>query len=159
MKTEKRVLFVCTGNTCRSPMAEGLFKKMIEGSKSVVSLGSAGVAAFDGDRMSPETQAELVERDAALDAFRSRSVTEAMLQEATHVFAMTKSHLQMLTRAFPEYAEKCYKVCDFVEIHGNLGVDVPDPIGMGKSAYQQVAGVFELAIPSLIQFIENEEVD
>ena len=157
MDSEKRVLFVCTGNTCRSPMAEGIFRKASKDNALLVSLGSAGVAAYDGDRISPETADELKRRDATLNDFRSRSVTKQMLEGATHVFAMTESHLYTLTRSFPDYADKCYLVCDFLEINGEEGLDVPDPIGMGVRAYQQVGEVFEHAIPSLIDFIENEE--
>ena len=157
MDSEKRVLFVCTGNTCRSPMAEGIFRKASKENTLLVSLGSAGVAAYDGDRISPETAAELKRRGVTLNDFRSRSVTKQMLEGATHVFAMTESHLYSLTRSFPEYADKCCLVCDFLEINGESGMDVPDPIGMGVQAYQQVGEVFEHAIPSLIDFIENGE--
>lgn len=156
MKSEKRVLFVCTGNTCRSPMAEGIFRKAAKANDQLVSLGSAGVAAFDGDIISPETANELKQRGASLDNFRSRSVTDEMLEEATHVFAMTSSHLTMLTNAFPEFAEKCHLVCDFLEINGKVGRDVPDPIGMGARAYKQVGEVFEHAIPALIAYMESE---
>ncbi|MFC5051718.1 hypothetical protein ACFPK9_14035 [Rubritalea spongiae] len=157
MNSEKRVLFVCTGNTCRSPMAEGFFRKAAEGNEKLVALGSAGVAAYDGDTISPDTQNELAQRGAALENFRSRSVTEQMLEDATHVFAMTNSHLAMLTDAFPDHAAKCYLVCDFIEINGKSGLDVPDPIGMGPRAYKQVGELFEHAIPSLIAFMESEE--
>jgi protein-tyrosine-phosphatase len=157
MDSTKHVLFVCTGNTCRSPMAEGIFRKAVEGRDGLKSLGSAGVAAFDGDRISPESAQELARRDASLDDFRSRSVSPQMMEQASHVFAMTASHLAMLTHAFPEHAEKCYLVCDFIEIDGKAGCDVPDPIGLGTKAYQQVGEVFEHAIPALIDFIEAEE--
>ncbi|MGJ8673805.1 hypothetical protein [Rubritalea sp.] len=157
MNSEKRALFICTGNTCRSPMAEGIFRKAVKDKENMVSLGSAGVSAFDGDRISPDTDKELKQRGAALENFKSRSVTKEMLAEASHVFAMTNSHLGMLVGSFPEYADKCYLVCDFLEIDGEAGLDVPDPIGMGPRAYKQVGEVFEHAIPSLIAFMESEE--
>lgn len=138
-------------------MAEGMFRKAINGRDDIVSLGSAGVAAYNGDKISAETAAELKRRSADLVDFRSRLVTEEMMQQASHVFAMTESHLDMLLSAFPEYEEKCYLVCDFVEINGRAGVDVPDPFGMGPKAYQRVAQVLEVAIPSLITFIEQED--
>lgn len=154
METENKVLFICTGNTCRSPMAEGIFKKACVDREGLSSLGSAGVAAYDGDIISKETAAELKRRGAELSNFRSRSVSEDMLREATHVFAMTMSHLGMLTSHFPEYAEKCYLVCDFIEVNGKASIDLPDPIGMGAPAYRQVAEVLEAAIPALIDFID-----
>ena len=138
-------------------MAEGIFRKASKNNAVLVSLGSAGVAAYDGDRISPETADELQRRNATLNNFVSRSVTMQMLESSSHVFAMTESHLNTLIRRFPDYAEKCYLVCDFIEINGKAGMDVPDPIGMGVRAYKQVGEVLEHAIPALIDFIENEE--
>ncbi|WP_018969233.1 hypothetical protein [Rubritalea marina] len=158
MSDSKRILFVCTGNTCRSPMAEGIFRKLTADTAGIDSLGSAGVAAYDGDRISPETADELARRDSSIEDFRSRSVNKAMLESATHVFAMTGAHLAMLAGQFPEYQRKYYLVCDFLEIDGQVGLDVPDPIGMGRRAYEQVGEVFEHAIPALVANIVDGEI-
>lgn len=158
MLEKKKVLFICTGNTCRSPMAEGLFRKLIKGKKDYELLGSAGVAAYPGDRISPETMAVLKQQSAEdeMDVFRSRAVDQKMLEQATHVYAMTESHLDMLLQAFPDYAEKCNLVCDFISLNGQVGVDVPDPIGQGPRAYKAVAQVFEHALPSLVMFMDGD---
>ena len=137
-------------------MAEGLFKKAIADHPDIECIGSAGVAAFAGDSISPETRSMLKKSDADLNDFRSRAVSDYLLDEATQVFAMTNSHLNMLTQAFPDHAEKCHLICDFVEINGRVGVDLPDPIGMGSEAYKQVAGVIEKAIPGILSHIQSE---
>lgn len=136
-------------------MAEGLFTKAVADMESVECIGSAGVAAFAGDRISQDTKNLLEKKEAGIEGFRSRSASEYLLAEATHVFAMTGSHLEMLKNGFPDHAEKCSLLCDFVALNGKVGMDVPDPIGMGPQAYQAVGEVIELAIPGILNHINS----
>jgi protein-tyrosine-phosphatase len=155
MSDVKHVLFVCTGNTCRSPMAEGLFRKATEGRKDF-EVSSAGIAASKGSPCNPETATLLQKRGVMLDDFGSRQVSETLLSKATHVFAMTLGHLQALEDRFPHHSDKFYLVCEFAEITGKKPVtDVPDPIGMGRRAYEEVADTFDLAIPTIIAYIDQ----
>jgi protein-tyrosine-phosphatase len=136
-------------------MAEGLFRKATENRADYVT-SSAGVAAYKGTPCNPETAALLKKRDATLVGFGSRAVTEALLEEATHVFAMTEGHLQSLESRFPKYVDKFYLVCEFVDLpNEGVGADVPDPIGMGRRAYEEVADTFDLAIPTILAYIEQ----
>ena len=155
MCAAKHVLFVCTGNTCRSPMAEALFRKLTEG-RDDYAVSSAGVAAVDGGPPSPDGMAVLKKRGVGLDGFRSRLVTDAIVAQATHVFAMTAGHMATLERMFPEAADKLYLTCEFAEIPGSgIGCDVPDPFGMGRGAYERVARVLEVALPAIIAYIDQ----
>ncbi len=155
MSDSKHVLFVCTGNTCRSPMAEALFKQAVKG-RNDYTVRSAGVAASKGGGCNPETTAVVRKRGAVLEGFDSRPISEAELAAATHVFTMTRSHLQTLEARFPQHADKFYLVCEFADIpNEGIGADIPDPIGLGRRAYEEVAEIFDIAIPTIIAYIDQ----
>lgn len=136
-------------------MAEGLFRKVI-GNRGDYAVSSAGVSASKGTPASPETLMILKKRGAELNQFRSRLVSKAILSEATHVFAMTRSHLDALEARFPEFSDKFHLVREFAGIPKKGGsVDVPDPIGMGHAAYLETAQALEEAIPTIIAYIDQ----
>lgn len=136
-------------------MAEGLFRKAVEGRTDFV-VQSAGVAAYPGDKANPETAKLLSGRGIALDGFRSQPLSQELVEQATHIFAMTSGHLEALENLFPDYSDKFYLTCEFVEIPGRgVASDVPDPIGMGRKAYEETARTLDLAIPTLVAFIDQ----
>lgn len=138
-------------------MAEGLLRLALADRKDF-SVSSAGVAASKGGKASSETLDVLKKRGASLHGFTSRPVSAAILAEASHVFAMTEGHLANLEARFPEFADKYFLLREFSGITNKRdGTDVPDPIGMGLAAYEEVAKVFEAAIPSIIAYVDAEK--
>ena len=134
-------------------MAEGIFRKAA--GEAGYEVSSAGVAAQPGCSASRETLEVLRDQGVELPGFRSRMVDEEILRDAEAVFCMTASHLEMLEMMFPEFEEKYHLACDFVEFNGQVGVDVPDPIGMGRQAYDSVSRVMNEAMGGIIGFLDE----
>ncbi len=146
------VLFVCTGNTCRSPMAEGLLKSALQSStegNGGVQVASAGVSASPGQAMSQNTSAILRREGASVEGFASQQVNAELLSQSSVIIAMTESHASVLKHYFPE--AEVSLICDFIDPkEGLAGADLPDPYGMDIEAYQEVAEVIGLALPGIL---------
>jgi glycine hydroxymethyltransferase len=153
----KSVLFVCTGNICRSPIAEGLFRRLI-GNRKEIEIASAGVHAVRGQP--PSLYAVQVCEDEGVDisALRSQPLTNALVERATHIFAMTGAHLETIHLLFPRGAEKSYLLREFEEPGTTVWRDVPDPIGLGREVYQLCARTIKNALPSVLAFVEQSEL-
>lgn len=136
-------------------MAEALLRKAVA-DRADFTVSSAGVAASKGTPASRETLAALKRRGVTLDGFKSRPVSDEILEAASHVFAMTEGHLAALEAFFPHHSDKFFLVREFSGITDKRqGVDVPDPIGMGPSAYEEVAKVLEAAIPKIVAYVDS----
>src|SRR5436305_10224460 len=107
LRNVKSVLFVCTGNICRSPIAEGLFRRLI-GNRRDIEVASAGVHAVRGQP--PSLYAVQVCEDERVDIsyLRSQQLTSALVERATHIFAMTGAHLETIHMLFPYGAVHSY---------------------------------------------------
>jgi glycine hydroxymethyltransferase len=147
------VLFVCTGNVCRSPMAEGLFRKMISG-RPGLGTSSAGVSTYPGQSPSPHAVEVLAKKGIDISDIRSKPLTERLVQEATWIVAMTRSHLDSIFYQYPEAAEKTYLLREFEP--GAQSFDIGDPIGMGIEAYEEARDSIENALPGLLKFVMSE---
>ncbi|MEY2486964.1 MAG: glycine hydroxymethyltransferase [Verrucomicrobiota bacterium] len=150
----KSVLFVCTGNICRSPIAEGLFCRLI-GNRKDIEVASAGVHAVRGQP--PSLYAVQVCEDNGVDIsnLRSQPLTAGLVDRATHIFAMTGAHLETIHLLFPQGAEKSYLLREFEEPGTTVWRDVPDPIGLGREVYEVCARTIKNALPSVLAFVEQ----
>lgn len=137
-------------------MAEGLFRQMVKG-RDDVQVGSAGVATGYGQP--PSLHAVEVLRGWGVDIsrYRSQPLTEALVEKATHIFAMTRAHLETITSFFPEAAEKTFLLREFMDGADPNGVDVPDPIGFGIDVYFRCRDKIKESLPSILAFIDQTD--
>ncbi|MCI5836558.1 MAG: low molecular weight protein arginine phosphatase [Veillonellaceae bacterium] len=130
-----KILFICTGNTCRSPMAEALLRQMAAEREADVVVLSAGLAAFPGDPATVQAQQAVAELGADLREHRSRRVALPHLAAADVVVTMTEAHRAALREWAPEYAEKVYTLAEW----SGRGEDIADPFGKDEAAYRKTA--------------------
>jgi glycine hydroxymethyltransferase len=154
VRTVKSVLFVCTGNICRSPIAEGLFRRLI-GNRKDIEVLSAGVHAVRGQPPSLYAVQVCAEEGADISDLRSQPLTAALVDRATHIFAMTGAHLETIQTVFPQGAEKSFLLREFEEPGTTVWRDVPDPIGLGREVYEDCARIISNALPSALAFVEQ----
>ena len=149
----KTILFVCTGNVCRSPMAEGLMRDLLR-ERNDITVISAGVSASKGAPASQPAVAALSELGIDIRRFRSQPVTEKLLDQCTHVFTMTRDHKRIIDLLFPEYGEKIRLLGEF----SRGGGDVPDPIGQGLPTYKRCRDVIKSALVQIRDFVDQSSI-
>lgn len=150
----KRVLFVCTGNTCRSPLAEVLFRELTR-ERGDYEVLSAGVGAFSGQPASRSSQQLASERGLDLSGHRSKAVTVDLVDAATHIFTMSRGHLADLLGTYPEAEDKVYLVSEFAADDDLRGRDLTDPFGGDLDEYRETLARLERLLPSVFNYIEQ----
>ncbi len=139
---QKKIIFVCTGNTCRSPMAEVLFRSLIderEDLRDEFLVSSAGIYAFEGDPASAEAIEVMKEEfNINLKPHRAKVLDDKDIREAYLILTMTLHHKEMILDLYPEAADKVYTLKAFAQEDGK-DADVCDPFGQDFDTYKNCA--------------------
>lgn len=136
------IIFICTGNTCRSPMAEGLFRAHGGEEKTGLAAASAGLFTQDGLPASDNAVTAAKELGADISAHRSRMLTHEMAQSARYLVCMTGAHYDRVCEMFPDCADKVFTLTQR---------DVSDPFGGDLETYRRAAAEIDAGVRSIIE--------
>lgn len=131
------VLFVCTANVCRSPMASAIFRKILENKRDLANwrVESAGTWAIDGQPASVGSQQVMKKRGLDISDHRSRGVGQELLTLFDLILTMESGHKEALRAEFPEFADQIFMLSEMVD----QMYDVADPIGRPIDEYEKTA--------------------
>lgn len=168
MKKKKVILFVCTGNTCRSVIAEGLFAKMLAGALqkylkkkdllSAIDVLSAGVAPLPG--MTPPHGTLGVMREEGIDVSGHKAVllSGALIKTSSLIVVMERRHKEEILDAVPKSGHKIVLLKKFAGKDSGVDPDIHDPIGNSINVYRKCAGEIKESLCGLLDDIINGEI-
>ncbi len=144
-------LFVCTGNVCRSPMAEGIFKSLTK-DKPHLTCESAGTFAYNGFPASPNAEQASKKHGVDISHHLSQLITEELLDRSDVILTMTDNHINALKQTFPEHCGKAFLLKEYGLSDKNLSdLNIADPIGQNLDTYEKCYLEIEEAIKGVLK--------
>ncbi len=154
----KVITIVCTGNVCRSPMAEYLLRHALlaeEAPLCEITVTSAGVSAFPGDPASGNAIRAMEKVGLDLNGHRSQPFSDHLAQVSDLILTMTSGHKDILHQLYPDNTAPVYRFREWVDKGSR---EVPDPYGGPLGLYVETRDSLAEAVPSIIQFLKKEDI-
>lgn len=145
-----KILIVCTGNTCRSPMGEGILKHLSEKYNIKVEVRSAGIAAFDGDRANKNAILALDNIGIDISSHISHQLHGDMIEDADIILTMTRNHKDSIISRFPNNTKKIYSLNDYAF---GIEKDIEDPYGGSLQDYESARDEIYIALEKIVKNI------
>ncbi|MBZ2174934.1 low molecular weight protein arginine phosphatase [Schnuerera sp. xch1] len=147
------ILFVCTGNTCRSPMAEALMEKMAKEKELNVNVKSAGIFALEGQQVSKGAIEALKLEGINIDSYRAKIINRQLLEKADLILSMSVSHKAELLSKYDFIKGKIYTLKEYAY---SKEENIEDPYGGDMHLYNKVKKEIKDALKEVIKQLEKD---
>ena len=154
-----KILIICSGNSCRSPMAEGMLKaKLPESVQENVHIESAGTLGIENNPATPLAILAAREKGADISTHTSQGLTKKLVQQFDVILAMAQDHVDYVKKHFSEAAKRTY----LLSVYGRdpkeeyVAFSVPDPIGGSLAVYRECAEIIDTELNRMLPFLIKE---
>ena len=135
-----KIMFICTGNICRSAMAEGMMRKLAKENNKDISVYSAGIYAETGDYATYNAIEAARKYDVNIALHRATNIKDSKIEEMDLVLCATKSHKQTILQNYPALQGKVFTIKEYAEIDKEgINIDISDPWGYNSEVYSNCA--------------------
>ena len=158
-----RILVVCTGNVCRSPMGEGILKHLLaqQGLADRVDVRSAGTWGSSGSAASDFAVRAAAEHGIRIESHRSSPLRRSLVREADLILAMEPAHLEEILVQEPDASDKAFLVTTFADAENGDPGGVEDPFGADldsyRTTYEEVDHLLRLGLPRVLRMIQESD--
>ncbi len=147
-----KIMFICTGNICRSAMAEAMLKKMLEENKKNIEVYSCGISADEGDIPTQNAIDVMNEYGIDLKKHRATNIKYSNIEKMDVILCATLSHKIFVIKLYPELKDKIFTLKEYVGIKDEAyGIDIKDPWGYNLETYRQCAKEIENCLVKLLE--------
>ena len=153
-KSIKNILLVCTGNSCRSIMAEGYLKRRLKELGREILVESTGTGAISGFRPSHEAVESMKEVGVDVSDYESSALTKEAVDKADVILVMAPRHKETIVGMVPVADDKIFYLREFAK-EDSLNKIIPDPIGKPIEFYREVLGMIKQSLEGFLEWLEN----
>ena len=149
-----KIMFICTGNICRSAMAEGMMKKLAKDNNLDLDICSCGIYAEDGDYATYNAVEAAKYYDVNIEEHRATNIRKSRIKEMDIILCATESHKQSVLHMYPELKEKVFTMKEYAKLDNNgKDIDIKDPWGYDMNIYQNCAKEIEECNEKIIDLL------
>ena len=150
-----KIMFICTGNICRSAMAEGLMKKKLQEKGIIAQVCSSGLYAETGDGATYNAIEAMKMYNVDISNHKATNTRYSNIQEMDVILCATQAHKQNIILLYPNLKNKVYTIKEFAKLDNNgQDMDIKDPWGCDMNVYENCAKEINICIEKIVELIK-----